>query len=99
MKLKTVLFAFIFIFSLMSEGQEKKINHVVNGVIPSLTMPADHYPLTAAGIGTLMPWPNRLRAVTDVAHLSPTGSKSGLFEIDNNLRLKNILPALWGLII
>jgi hypothetical protein len=60
----------------------------VSGVIPSLAMTADHLPRTEAGIGALMPWANRLWAVTYVAHLTPTGSGTGLYEISNDLQLK-----------
>lgn len=60
----------------------------ISGVIPSLAMTADHLPRTEAGIGALMPWANRLWAVTYVAHLAPTGSGTGLYEISNDLQLK-----------
>ncbi|WP_236974640.1 hypothetical protein [Membranihabitans maritimus] len=60
----------------------------VSGIYPHLTMTADHYPRTEAGIGAVMPWANRLWAVTYVAHLSGTGSGTGLYEVDENLELK-----------
>ena len=59
-----------------------------SGIFPSLSMTADHFPRTEAGTGALMPWANRLWVITYVAHLSPTGSGTGLYEIDENLTLK-----------
>ncbi len=88
MKSKPVLIVILlFAFSNLT-GQE--INNPLNisGVIPSLTMTANHYPRTEAGIGALMPWANRLWAVTYVAHLSPTGSGTGLYEISNDFQLE-----------
>ena len=69
-------------------AQENQPPVNVSGVIPSLAMTADHLPRTEAGIGALMPWANRLWAVTYVAHLTPTGSGTGLYEISNDLQLK-----------
>lgn len=59
-----------------------------NGVVPSLAMTANHFPRTEAGTGALMPWANRLWVITYVAHLSPTGSGTGLYEINDNLTIK-----------
>lgn len=56
--------------------------------MPHLTMTADHSPRTEAGIGAIMPWANRLWAVTYVAHMTPTGSGTGLFSIDDDLNLE-----------
>jgi hypothetical protein len=60
----------------------------VSGVFPHLAMVAEHAPRSEAGIGALMPWANRLWAVTYVAHLKGTGSGTGLYEIDENLTLR-----------
>lgn len=79
----SVIFVFIFKFLY---SQDQNLN--INGVIPSLAITADHYPRTEAGIGALMPWADRLWAVTYVAHLAGTGSGTGLYEIDENLELK-----------
>lgn len=59
----------------------------VSGVFPHLAMVADHSPRTEAGIGALMPWAGRLWAMTYVAHLSGTGSGTGLYEITPELKL------------
>ncbi len=73
-------------FNLYSQGSESPLS--VSGVIPSLTMTADHFPRTEAGIGALLPWADRLWVITYVAHMTPTGSGTGLYEIDNNLVIK-----------
>lgn len=59
-----------------------------SGVFPHLAMVAEHSPRSEAGIGGLMPWADRLWAVTYVAHLKGTGSGTGLYEIDKNLTLR-----------
>jgi hypothetical protein len=78
----------ICIARLQAQDANSANSFSVSGVIPSLTMTANHFPRTEAGIGALMPWANRLWAVTYVAHMTPTGSGTGLYEIDNNLVLK-----------
>ena len=60
---------------------------VVSGVIPRLAMVAGHEPRSEAGVGAVMPWADRLRAVTYVAHTATTGSGTGLYEITDDLRL------------
>ncbi len=85
--IKSIFLIFLF-FSLNLNAQEQEPQVNVSGVFPSLTMTANHYPRTEAGIGALMPWANRLWAVTYVAHKSPTGSGTGLYEISNDLHLK-----------
>lgn len=60
----------------------------VSGVYPHLSMTADHYPRTEAGIGALMPWADRLWAVTYVAHMAGTGSGTGLYTINDKLELE-----------
>ncbi len=88
--MKKFLLATLFCFGLGTTGfsQEKESIQIFGGVVPSLTMTADHYPRTEAGTGALMPWANRLWVITYVAHLTPTGSGTGLYEIDNNMVLK-----------
>ncbi|MCC5931424.1 MAG: hypothetical protein JJU28_19410 [Cyclobacteriaceae bacterium] len=68
----------------------------ISGVIPALAMTADHFPRTEAGIGALMPWANRLWAITYVAHLTPTGSGTGLYEIDDNFKIKKHEKSIVG---
>ncbi len=84
------LFVLIVIFCIacQAKGQESSPPLNISGVIPSLSMTADHYPRTETGTGALMPWANRLWTITYVAHLSPTGSGTGLYEIDDNFQLK-----------
>ena len=83
---------FIIVLSLMlASGTNKQASAQqlpVSGIYPHLAMTAGHYPRTEAGTGALMPWANRLWVITYVAHLTPTGSGTGLYEIDNNMALK-----------
>jgi len=79
----------LFINGLKVNGQDKELPPLqISGVIPSLAMTPNHFPRTEAGTGALMPWANRLWIVTYVAHLTRTGSGTGLYEIDENLRIK-----------
>ena len=71
-----------------SEARDQSHRTQVSGVLPHLAMVADHSPRSEAGIGGLMPWANKLWAITYVAHLAGTGSGTGLYEIDANLNLR-----------
>ncbi|MFC4871774.1 hypothetical protein [Negadavirga shengliensis] len=86
----------IFCKTLVYGQNEKKIPAQVSGVYPSLSMTADHFPRTEAGTGALMPWADKLWVMTYVAHLSPTGSGTGLYEIDGNLQLKKHPKSIVG---
>lgn len=88
MRIRLLLISPLFLMSMLLKGQESQHPQNFSGVVPSLAMTADHYPRTEAGIGALMPWANRLWAITYVAHLTPTGSGTGLYEIDEQLQLK-----------
>lgn len=58
----------------------------IDGVSPDLAMTADtEAPRSESGIGALMPWADRLWAVTYPAHGPETGSGTGLYEITENL--------------
>ena len=60
----------------------------ISGVFPHLARKAGHFPeRTETGIGALMPWADRLWMITYVAHKSRTGSGTGLFFIDDDLRI------------
>lgn len=59
----------------------------VSGVFPDLALVAGHSPRTEAGIGAMMPWANRLWIVTYVAHMNKTGSGTGLYQIDEDMKL------------
>ena len=68
----------------------------VSGVFPQLAMVANHSPRTEAGTGGLMPWANRLWVITYVAHLSPSGSGTGLYEINDQMELKKRAESIVG---
>ncbi len=88
--MKKNVFIFItvlFFCGITASAQEKQVQNI-SGVIPSLTMTADHFPRTEAGTGALMPWADRLWVVTYVAHMEGTGSGTGLYEISNSFELK-----------
>jgi hypothetical protein len=60
----------------------------INGVFPHLAVKAKHLPRRSeTGIGALMPWADRLWFVTYVAHKKGTGDGTGLFTVDDDLRL------------
>lgn len=85
----TFLISFLFVGTAFSQEKSTPTNIKTNisGVIPDLAMVANHSPRTEAGIGALMPWADRLWAVTYVAHMKETGSGTGLYEIDQDLNL------------
>ncbi|MBN2449732.1 MAG: hypothetical protein JXR77_05045 [Lentisphaeria bacterium] len=57
-------------------------------MFPGLAVVADAVPArTETGIGALMPWADRLWFVTYVAHKAGTGSGTGLFSVDAEMRL------------
>lgn len=63
-------------------------NVCVSGVFPHLAVKAEHLPRrTETGIGALMPWADRLWFVTYVAHKQGTGGGTGLFYIDDAMRI------------
>ena len=68
-------------------GEPPAAPTVISGVLPWLAMVADHDPRSEAGIGALMPWADRLWAVTYVAHTAKTGAGTGLYEITADLGL------------
>jgi hypothetical protein len=60
----------------------------MGGVAPSLCVTADLTPARSeCGIGALMPWAGRLWLITYVSHKAGSGSGTGLYEIDENLRI------------
>lgn len=60
----------------------------ISGVFPNLAVKADHLPgRSETGIGALMPWANRLWFVTYVAHKAGSGAGTGLFSVDDDLKL------------
>ena len=79
-----------------SNSNDFEIKHYVNGVFPHLGMVADHSPRTEAGVGALMPWADRLWAITYVAHKKSTGSGTGLYSIDENFNLEKHPKSIVG---
>ena len=59
----------------------------VSGVFPRLAMVAGHNPRTEAGTGAMMPWADRLWVITYVAHMEDSGSGTGLYYIDESMKL------------
>ncbi len=60
----------------------------VSGVIPSLSVKAGlGPPRSECGVGALFAWANRLWVITYVSHKSSSGVGTGLYEIDENLRM------------
>jgi len=80
----TILFLFICCLS----SALAQVHTSVGGVFPHLAMVADHSPRTEAGTGALFPWANRLWVITYVAHLSPSGSGTGLYEINEKMEIR-----------
>lgn len=64
----------------------KRLN--VSGIFPHLCLKAElGPPRSECGVGALMPWADRLWAVSYVSHKSGSGVGTGLYEIDENLNL------------
>ena len=60
----------------------------ISGVFPNLAVKAEHLPVrTETGIGALMPWADKLWFVTYVAHKKGSGDGTGLFTVDDDMRL------------
>ena len=80
-------------FAIQVYGQN---NSSVSGVFPNLALLANHSPRTEAGTGGLMPWANWLWIITYVAHLSTSGSGTGLYEINEKMELKKRPESIVG---
>ncbi len=60
----------------------------IEGTFPHLAVKAGHQPARSeTGIGALMPWADRLWMITYVAHKARSGSDTGLFFIDDSLKI------------
>ena len=69
----------------------------LSGVMPHLAVRAAHHPARSeTGIGALMPWADRLWFVTYVAHKGHTGAGTGLFFIDDAMRLHRHAASVVG---
>lgn len=61
---------------------------IVSGVIPSLCLKAElGPPRTECGVGALMPWADRLWAVSYVSSSGKSGVGTGFYEIDEDLHI------------
>jgi hypothetical protein len=61
----------------------------ISGVNPGLSMTAEsEAPRTESGIGALMPWADKLWAVTYPSHGAATGNGTGLYEIGEDLTME-----------
>ena len=69
----------------VSEGEQKRLE--IKGVFPHLTVMADGVGSTSeTGIGSLVPWANKLWAIGYVAHIK--GSGIGLYEISPDMSVR-----------
>lgn len=75
-------------FAVFAQQKDKGNKIQASGVFPDLAMVAGHSPRTEAGIGAMVPWADRLWIITYVAHMSRTGSGTGLYQIDENMELQ-----------
>ena len=68
----------------MADNQE-----FVSGINPHLAMTGDtETPRSEAGIGALMPWADKLWAITYPSHGPESGSGTGLYVIDEDLNME-----------
>ena len=72
--------------SIAQKFYEQQIN--ISGAFPGIVMTANHVPRTEAGMGGLMSWAYRLWVITYVAHMKGTGAGTGLYEIDDQFKLR-----------
>ena len=72
-----------------TNNTEAKIEPInIGGTFPHLAVKATHLPTRSeTGIGALMPWAERLWFVTYVAHKTGTGGGTGLFWVDDQLKI------------
>ena len=74
----------------MDTGTPPNLPPHFGDIVPSLCLKAElGPPRSECGVGALMPWADRLWAVTYVSHKRATGVGTGLYEIDETLRLVN----------
>jgi len=61
----------------------------ISGINPSLAVTAEIAPLRGeCGIGAMMPWAGKLWFVTFVGHTGRSGAGTGLYTVDENLRME-----------
>jgi hypothetical protein len=73
---------------LRSGGDISPVPFNVSGVVPGLALTAElGPPRSECGVGALMPWADRLWAVSYLSSSGKSGSGTGLYEIDEDLVL------------
>jgi len=71
-----------------NECQVSSLPRNISGVVPGLCMKAGlGPPRSECGVGALIPWADRLWAISYVSSLRNSGVNTGLYEIDENLRM------------
>jgi hypothetical protein len=69
----------------------------ISGVVPSLCFSADlGPPRSECGVGALMPWAGKLYSVTYLSHRKKTGSGTGLYVIDQDLKMTKHVQSVPG---
>ena len=66
----------------------------VKGVFPRMAAVAGHENPSEAGFGALLPWADRLWAISYVSHIQ--GSGTGLYELDENMRWRKNQASVVG---
>ncbi|MCX7591299.1 MAG: hypothetical protein N2255_06685 [Kiritimatiellae bacterium] len=62
---------------------------IISGVVPRLSLSAElGPPRSECGVGALMPWAGRLWAMSYVSSKAVSGVGTGLYEIDEDLRIR-----------
>ncbi len=70
------------------EVEQSRFPGNISGVVPSLCLKAGlGPPRSECGVGALMAWADRLWAISYVSSLRNSGVETGLYEIDENLRI------------
>ncbi len=72
----------------MKRNEDGSLPMNMSGVVPSLCLKAElGPPRSECGVGALMAWADRLWAVSYVSSLRNSGVGTGLYEIDENLKM------------
>ena len=71
-----------------NEREDRNLPRNISGVVPSLSLKAGlGPPRSECGVGALIAWADRLWAISYVSSLRSSGVDTGLYEIDENLRM------------
>ncbi len=79
-----IILTVVVVLSCISAHAEPPLN--VKGVFPQMTTVGGHQMRSEAGFGALIPWADRLWAVSYVSHIRGVGT--GLFEIDESFVMR-----------